>query len=253
MFRTKMVVTDLDGTLLNNDKEISEYTYEVLKKLKDKKILFVIATARPRRAAKKYFENNLCDYAIYHNGALVHDEVKAIKKIGIPDAITIVNSILADFPSSPICIEANDQLYANFEADTIWKGEKYIYTDFENWPNITADKIIIETNSLEKMEVLKKYLSVDQYIQMSENKIAMIMNKNAKKLNAIRFIAKASGINCEEIVSFGDDYNDMEMLQWCGKGIAVENALKDVKEMADEICDSNQTDGVAKWIEKNIL
>lgn len=60
-------------------------------------------------------------------------------------------------------------------------------------------------------------------------------------------------ITLNEIVSFGDDINDMEMLQTCGTGVAVSNAVADVKAVADCVTLSNDEDGVADWIEKNIL
>lgn len=56
-----------------------------------------------------------------------------------------------------------------------------------------------------------------------------------------------------DIVSFGDDLNDREMLQICGTGVAVSNAIQEVKEVADEVTLSNDEDGVAAWIERNIL
>lgn len=60
-------------------------------------------------------------------------------------------------------------------------------------------------------------------------------------------------IPLSEIVSFGDDRNDMEMLRICGTGVAVSNAVMDVKAVADDITLSNDADGVADWIDKNIL
>ena len=54
------------------------------------------------------------------------------------------------------------------------------------------------------------------------------------------------------MVAFGDDFNDIGMLQFCGKGIAMKNAIPEVKAIADEICLSNEEDGVAKWITENL-
>ena len=63
---------------------------------------------------------------------------------------------------------------------------------------------------------------------------------------------KLLDISLNEIVSFGDDINDMEMLQICGTGVAVSNAVMDVKAVADCVALSNDEDGVAEWLEKNI-
>ena len=66
-------------------------------------------------------------------------------------------------------------------------------------------------------------------------------------------MAKLLNISLSEIVSFGDDCNDLEMLQICGTGVAVSNAVAEVKTAADCVTLSNDEDGVADWIEKNIL
>ena len=81
----------------------------------------------------------------------------------------------------------------------------------------------------------------------------MVMNKNARKRNPIRDIAYYFGLSLDEVAAFGDDYNDIEMLRDCGIGIAVANAIDEVKAAADYVCDSNDNDGVAKWLEENVL
>ena len=58
---------------------------------------------------------------------------------------------------------------------------------------------------------------------------------------------------CRKAVAFGDDYNDIEMLRDCGIGVAVANAIPEVKTAADYICDTNDNDGVAKWLEERVL
>lgn len=79
------------------------------------------------------------------------------------------------------------------------------------------------------------------------------MHKQATKINGINVIAKQYGISIDEIAAFGDDYNDINMIESCGMGIAVSNAINEVKNAADEICSGNDDDGVAKWLEENIL
>ena len=116
-----------------------------------------------------------------------------------------------------------------------------------------ADKIIVEVVSLNEMEKYKALLPDELYIQLSENKIGMIMNQSATKYHAISFLAERYQISTDDIIAFGDDYNDLEMIKKCGKGIAVGNALEMVKGAADEVCESNQKDGVARWIEGNLL
>ena len=83
--------------------------------------------------------------------------------------------------------------------------------------------------------------------------MAMVMHKGATKSKAVSALALYWGINRLEIAAFGDDSNDIDLLSDVGVGIAMENALDEVKAVADHICDTNENDGVAKWIEENIL
>ena len=92
----------------------------------------------------------------------------------------------------------------------------------------------------------------DLYIQLSENKIGMIMKKNATKSNGIIFLAQSYGINIDDVICFGDDYNDIDMLTLCGTGICMANGVQKAKDAADVLCDTNENDGVAKWIKKRL-
>lgn len=245
----KMIVTDLDGTLLKNDKRISAYTQNVIQQLRNSGILFVVATARPIRAVKDFLPWVSYDAAIFHNGAIVMDHDILLKNLGISNPAKIVNSILADNPDDRIAVESNDVMYSNFHAEEIWEGVDYIKTfDFKELEDSYAEKIIVDSNSIEKMEKLKKHMANDLYMLFSENRIITIHNKQSTKINGIKILAERYDISLSQIVAFGDDYNDMDMLRSCGIGVAVENALPEVKKAAKEITESNEQDGVSKWL-----
>lgn len=80
-----------------------------------------------------------------------------------------------------------------------------------------------------------------------------IMSTEATKWNGIKAMLEAVGIRQDEAVYFGDDYDDIEPLKNCGVGVAVSNAIGEVIEAADFITESNDEDGVAAYIEKNLL
>jgi Cof subfamily protein (haloacid dehalogenase superfamily) len=250
-----MIVTDLDGTLLKDDKMVSEYTIEIIKKLRIEGHKFVIATARPLRAAKKFLEELEIDAGIYHNGALIYESGNKIDGFQIKNAKETVDKILSAYPNTAIAVETNDVLYSNFDAESLWPGTSYILTksNFSEIENKKADKIIVEISSLSDMKKYESFLSEDLYMQLSENKIGMIMKKSATKSNGIHYLAQIYNIETENIIAFGDDYNDIDMLKFCGTGVCVNNGITDVKEISDYICDTNENDGVAKWIEKHIL
>ena len=78
-------------------------------------------------------------------------------------------------------------------------------------------------------------------------------NRSALKWNAVKAAAEYYGIDTVMVAAFGDDINDLEMIKNCGVGVAVENAVDDVKAAAGYICGANDNDGAAEWIEKNLL
>lgn len=249
----KMVVTDLDGTYLRSDKSISAYTEQVMAKLRQAGILFVVATARPVRAVRDFLPWVQYDAGIFHNGAVVWNGAERIGGTGIEESQKIVQKITREKAGVHVAIEADDRLYANFDAQRIWPGIQYSSTvNFAELSGKVADKLIIEAHSLEEMAQYRKYIPEHLYLQLSENAIAMVMNRQATKTKGIQLLAGHFHISQEQIVAFGDDYNDIDMLQSCGIGVAVGNALEEVKRSADRVCGSNDEDGVAHWLSENL-
>jgi len=92
-------------------------------------------------------------------------------------------------------------------------------------------------------------LILDKYKKQLNNDLVICI----EKFPAIEWLATSQNISLSEIAAFGDDWNDIEMLKYCGIGIAMENSMPNVKEFANFICGNNNEDGVAKWINENIL
>jgi len=251
----KMIVTDLDRTLLQTDKTISDYTANVLNCCRKKGIKIVFATARPKRTVKLFLERIPADALILHNGAVIYAGDKLIKNYGITSETknNILLSISKDYPNASLSVEIDDVLYANFDVSLIWNYTQAIRTDFTDLPDKPADKIIIGVTSMEDVKRYSKYLTDELYIEMNDGKLGLIMHRNATKWRAIQIISHHFKINKNEIAAFGDDYNDIEMLKNCGVGVAVENALDEAKAVSDFVCESNDNDGVARWIEVNVL
>ena len=255
MNKIKMIVTDLDGTLLRKDKTISCYSESVLARCREKEIKLVFATARPIRAVAMLNLKISFDAAIYHNGAVIYTDGASIKRYGIQPEATkeIISSVLRTDNDAKLCVEIDDRLYSNFDPSALWPGIEITLTDFTDLPDIPADKILLPMTTMKELNAVADTLPADLYIEMSENTAGMIMNKDAKKARAIKHLADCFGISLSEIVAFGDDYNDIEMLRECGIGVAVANAIDEAKSAADYICDTNDNDGIAKWLEANVL
>lgn len=251
----KMIVTDLDRTLLRTDKTISDYTANVLNRCRQSGIKVVFATARPKRTVNHFFKSIPADAVILHNGAVTYVDDNLFHCCGIASDIKndILLSISKDYPDSTLSVEIDDVFYANFDVSTVWNYTQAIHTDFTDLPDKSADKIIVGVSTMEDIERFTKYLPDDLYIEMNDGKLGLIMHKDATKQTAIKLIADHFGYNLNEIAAFGDDYNDIGMLRECGFGVAVSNALGEAKAASDYICESNDNDGVARWLEGNVL
>lgn len=250
----RMIVTDLDGTFLRDNKTASRYTLDTVEKVRRRGIIFAVATARPIRSVVERLPFVRFDAGIFHNGAVIRTEGGDIGGMGIEEPDVIVRSILSKYPEACISVESEDALYCNFDSRRIWPVEPYTHTeDFSCMAGKVADKLIIEAHSPADMEKYARFIPDYAYAMLSENRIAMIMNKKATKINAVRAVAEKYGVDMADVAAFGDDYNDIDMLRGAGIGIAMGNALSEVKAAADEVCESNMDDGMAKWIEKHIL
>ena len=100
---------------------------------------------------------------------------------------------------------------------------------------------------------IEEHLPKELYLSVSRDNLAMVMHREATKSKALDEIARVWGIERTEIVAFGDDLNDVDLLVYAGIGVATGNALNEAKTAADYICDTNDNDGVTKWIEENVL
>ncbi len=251
----KAIILDLDRTLLTSDKTISDYSFFVLYKCHEQGIKIFIASARPIRAIWEYDRLLEADAIIWHNGAAVYIEGENRYKecISVIDTKNILIGIEEIYPEATLSVEIENTLYANFDVSAYWKDSSHTQMSFADLPDIPSYKIIAGVSSMEQIAKIAGILPDDIYIEMSDTKLGLIMHKNATKLKGIKKALEHYSIDISQSVSFGDDYGDIEMLKGCGIGVAVENALPIVKEAADYITESNDNDGVAKWIDEYIL
>jgi hypothetical protein len=250
----RMIAMDLDRTLLRPDKTVSAYTAGVLRECRARGVKVVFATARPERAVVPYLDDVAVDALILHCGAVVYAEGKKIAYHGIPSALkdTILQAMQRDNPAGRLSVEINERIYTNFDLSPIWAGIEYTLSDFHDLPDLPAEKIIFTVREYET-ERINRYLTDELYIEVSEGELGLIMDRNATKWAAVLKLAAYFNISTEQIAAFGDDLNDIGIIKNCGIGIAVKDALEDVLAAADELCDTCENDGVAKWLNERVL
>lgn len=265
--KIKMLVLDLDRTLLREDKTVSDYTLKILDKCKKMGIIIAIASARPKRAAQVIAKLIDCDKIVCLNGAMITigEKVIATNKIDGKIAHNLILKIIEKFPSSKVSAEINDFIHANFDLNEFFNDtsnviktdfneilQKSVETDFINNFN-DVDKIIFGVENADEINEIKTMLPEGVYTSIANGYLLQIMSDEATKINGVKALAQYYNISIDEIAAFGDDYDDIGMIRECGHGVAVANAIEDVIKVADYITESSNNDGVAKWIEKNIL
>lgn len=255
----KLVAIDCDGTLLNEKNEMTKATIESIMLLKQQGIKIVLASARPFYRLKKYLEIlKLLDssqYTIAFNGGVIINnktQEEVFSKAFDSNELRLLLD-LAKVINPNVFLYSKDEIFSNHYNDAYVKRnpdvnfnvvnfdqidlmEKIIYKFvFVNSPeNIAKLKSIFPNDIKEKFEVTN---SVPQFIE--------VVKKNVTKSFALEKIGHICNINREEMVAFGDQDNDIPMMEFAGYSVAMGNSSDTVKRFADFVTKSNAEDGVA--------
>lgn len=264
----KVIVSDLDWTLLNDEHKISDYTKNIIKTLIEKGVKFIIATGRHHEDAMCFKEQLGADsYLISGNGSKVHD--KNNREI-------ISHNISKELTAKLLDIKVSDNVIRGIYQGDDWFTEKLI-PDFDeyhtesgfrpkiiNFDNLKGQEIakifyITENNEkkleiyniknkLEKTSFAKNYLN----ITASLDNCVEIMDKKATKGKALKEVLDKEGIKLSEAIAFGDGLNDMEMLSIVGKGIIMGNGSDELKKMLPmlEVIGTSSEDAEAHYLQK---
>ena len=250
----KMIVTDLDNTLLRRDKTVSDYTVQVFKRARNCGMMIAFATARDFRFVTDHITpltGMNPDILIADNGALAYCDGKAIYKKMIPNKI--VNSLMSQFKLVR-CMSTENAYYLSGEySNDHWSIGKSatIITDFSE--SIIDDALYIDGNINKSPFILTEYYPEIRAVTYTDVDLITVVHHEATKLKAVFAVKDWLNIQMDDIAVFGDDYSDIEMLSSFNNSIAVANAIDECKAVANYICDTNESDGVAKWLEENVL
>jgi len=251
----RMIITDLDGTLLRSDKTISNRTKNTLSQCRKSGIMVVYATGRGG-SAEQVAPTELFDGRITMNGAIAKSGTTIVHDCLIPYQTARPLLIACDKRRMKTTSEISGMHYSNFNVSELWSYiTNYRLVDFSRH-DMDAEKLYTPNPTPEDKLFIEQILPAELYFVVTgdiNGFLGQIMHIGATKAKAVSALANYWDISLSEIVAFGDDYNDIEMLQECGVGVAVENAINEVKAVADSICDANDNDGIAKWLEERVL
>lgn len=265
----KLIALDMDGTLLNSQKQISERTKAAIARARENGIRIVLASGRPINGIRSKLEElnirSERDFVVSFNGSLVQNVATgAILHNEIIDgkSARLVAGLARELG---VCTHAFSQEFG------LITPENNKYTEHEAEINsmpvtemdfslLEDDHPIIKTMIVAEPELLTRAIRQfpasfhEQFtIVQSTPFFVEFLNKKSNKGLAVQAIAEHLGIKKEEVICMGDAENDHHMIEYAGLGVAMANAMEETKKIADYITHSNDEDGVAYVIEKFAL
>ncbi len=288
----KLVAIDLDGTMLNHYGEITPKTKEVVKKCIDNGIEIVLASGRPIDSIKAIAkELGIEGYFIAGNGALVYDikndqtvyknymkKEKVLEIIKICEENSIAYNVYTDKTILTKSLKFNVLYY--YKENLKKEEEKktnisivenmYDYvknSEEQDFLKITIcdenssifNSIIKKIKEINEIEVLEVSHMSRKIIQQGTEEIPVeyfyteISANHVDKWDAIQFLMKKLELKSEEIMAIGDNINDKKMIENAKLGIAMKGSTPNVINVADDVTETNDNEGVAKALEKYLL
>lgn len=254
----KLLLFDLDGTLLDNEKRISKRTLVALNACRKRGLLIGVSTSRSEQNSLTFLSELNPDILISSGGALVKRGDEYIYKAEmsseeVRDMIETARRICGG--DCEITIDTLTDHYWNYKIDPKKQDKSWgdsIYTDFSDFEH-PALKMCVEIFDDKHAEELKVALPGYDCIRFTDGFWYKFTKAGVTKERAIEQVCTACGISLSDIIAFGDDLADIGMLKLCGTGIAMGNALDEVKESADIVIGRNDEDGIAEYVEREIL
>lgn len=263
-----LIVLDLDGTLLTDTQTISPYTFDTLMKAKEAGHLVMIATGRPYRASYQYYEKlGLTTPIVNFNGAFVHHPRNAsFQSMHSPLSLSVVHDVVDSvdkFVYENLIAEVMDDVYLHNSDDKLHSlltnGNPRI-TKGNLKLNLLEDptSLLIQANE-NYVPLIRQHLH-DVHAELIEHRkwgapfpVIEIVRKGLNKAVGISKIAHELEIPRDRIIAFGDEDNDLEMIDYAGTGVAMSNGITELKSIANAVTDSNNDDGIGKFLADRLL
>ena len=257
-----LIALDLDHTLLQDDGTISPYTKAVLTRCKNAGIAITLATGRMYCSALPFAQQLQLDIPlITYQGALVkYVDGRTISHY--PLANDLARDVIACLQAMhmPINLYERDQLYLTHFNELTLRYAENIKVKPLPWPddlshtNPTKLVVLAEPEAIQtSMMILTEQFGSQINLTRSSETFLEISHPLATKGTALNQMIQRLGITKEQVIAIGDNYNDMDMIEWAGCGVAMGNAIPPLKPLADFVTEDNNHDGVGKALARLVL
>lgn len=257
----RLVAADLDGTLLRSDGTLSERTRRAVAAACEAGVDVTLVTARaPRWLTELVEELGLrSGYAVCSNGAIVYDFARDVaflhRSLSAAASTRIVEAVRAAAPGVAFACERESRFFSEPHYVPLWptRAMEDPRTDALEFLVEPATKLIAQhphMSQKELHELVRDICGEEATATISGEVLVEISAAGVTKAYALAALCEEIGVDSQAVVAFGDMPNDIPMLEWAGRGIAVKNAHPDVIAIADEVTARNDDDGVAIAVER---
>ncbi|WP_338964244.1 MULTISPECIES: Cof-type HAD-IIB family hydrolase [unclassified Spiroplasma] len=265
----KAVFSDLDGTLLKDNHRFSKLTKKTINSVQKKGIPFVVTTGRLAndaiRQARKLKVHKYHGYVLANNGASAYSfKTNSFLWMMIFTTAEINTLFKFTYQKYKVHFFSNNSTYVYEYGENSYYWSKIMRTKYQvitkpeeiiediTHANVITHESLNDNDAAGLIQELRKLLpqlDITQY----NNRVFEIACKGISKGSALQFLSHHIGIDISQTYSFGDSYNDLELIRQAGVGIAVGNAIDELKAMANEVTLSNREDGPAKYLQQFLL
>lgn len=272
MSHIKLVVSDIDGTVINSSHQLTSITIDTVKQLAKIQTKMVLATARPPRAVLPIQkELGLSSPMVCYNGAFITEYSPVTKQFqslhSVPIEFDVAASLARELTAQFSDVSLN--IFSNAEWYSLEKNE---WSDIEAeitgtpYETILFGELFDDTHPIHKLLCIATKEQIDEVelfitekaiqgiscVRSKENYLEITSEEVSKK-SAMLFLAEEMKLSMEDILSIGDHFNDVPMLEAAGLGIAMGNAPQEVKDAADFVTSTNDENGLAHALKKWVL
>lgn len=262
----KILCSDLDGTLLSTKSDVSKFTISEITRIREAIRIILVSARMPQ--SMTYLQERLGiqnQPIICYNGALVLDGAeKVFSEVIDFNAVEELHR-LSEIHQIKLGLYHNSEWYVEGTSERVEKEIKHTKAEpifrhtvatLEDWKKrrISAHKIMLMGTKASADAIFPKLindLSKQMNIYRSNDTLIEVAPKSVSKLSAIQLLL-ASDESLADVISFGDNYNDVDMIEHSGIGVAVANAREEVKAIANHITLKNTEDGVAHFIKQHL-